>query len=187
MPDSLKKRVVRERLADKLSEAQLDIMLSKKPRKLSKKWTNEDYAKSQSLSLLCGKKAYDFVKNEVAPMPAFYTARKKYSHVRVVPNQIIQATLLHLRHLRKSMRKNEHLCIITFDEINLKNVGQYHMKLDKVIGNLQFDAFGTFCEASGSPQACFARQFCFTLDATSSDILYIFGIGMTSRIQNCLR
>ena len=27
----------------------------------------------------------------------------------------------------------------------------------------------------------------FTLGATSSDILYIFGIGMTSRFQNCPR
>ena len=150
MPDHVKKKVVRSRLADKLSEGQLDIMLSKKPRKYSKKWTNDDYAKAQNLSLLCGKKAYDFVKDEIVPMPAFYTARKKYSHVRVVPNQIIQATLLHLRHLRKFMKKNEHLCCITFDDVNLKNFGQYHMKLDQVIGNLQFDTFGAFCEASGS-------------------------------------
>ena len=150
MPNCVKEGVVRERLASKLSVGQLDIMLSKKPRKRSKKWTNQDYARSQQLSLLCNRRAYDFVKDEIAPMPAFYTARKKYSHVRVVPNQIIQATLLHLRHLRKFMKKNEHLCCITFDDVNLKNFGQYHMKLDQVIGNLQFDTFGAFCEASGS-------------------------------------
>ena len=142
MPDYVKQGVVRERLKHKLSEGQLDIMLSKKPRKKSKKWTNEDYAKSQSLSLLMGKAAYDMVKEEVAPLPAYYTARKKYAHVRVIPNQIIKATLLHLKHLKKSWKNNEHLGLMSFDDVNLKNFGEYHKKLDKVIGNSQFDTFG---------------------------------------------
>ena len=144
MPNCVKEGVVRERLASKLSVGQLDIMLSKKPRKRSKKWTNQDYARSQQLSLLCNRRAYDFVKDEIAPLPGFQTARKKYSHVRVVPNQIIQPTLLHLKHQRSSFKKKEWLCVLTFDDINLKNLGQYHKKLDKVIGNLQFVAFGTF-------------------------------------------
>ena len=77
MPNCVKEGVVRERLASKLSEGQLDIMLSKKPRKRSKKWTNQDYARSQQLSLLCNRRAYDFVKDEIAPLPGFQTARKK--------------------------------------------------------------------------------------------------------------
>ena len=48
------------------------------------------------------------------------------------------------------LSKLERLSCITFDDVNLKNFGQYHMKLDQVIGNLQFDTFGAFCEASGS-------------------------------------
>ena len=144
MPDFVKKGVVRERLAHKLSEGQLDMMLSKKPRKRSKKWTNADYAKSQSLSLLCTRAAYDFVKDEVVPLPGYQTARKKYAHVRVVPNQIIRATLLHLKHLKKSWTKNEHLALVSFDDVNLKNFGEHHKKLDKVIGNSQFDALGAF-------------------------------------------
>ena len=99
MPVNVQNQVVRKRLSHKLSEGQCDFWLSKKPRHRSKKWGPEDYSKSQRLSLLCNRAAYDFVREEIAPLPGFETARKKYSFVRVVPNQIIQATLFHLKQM----------------------------------------------------------------------------------------
>ena len=82
MPVNVQNQIVRKRLSHKLSEGQCDFWLSKKPRHRSKKWGPEDYSKSQRLSLLCNRAAYDFVREEIAPLPGFETARKKYSFVK---------------------------------------------------------------------------------------------------------
>ena len=124
--------VCKDMLGHKLSDAQIDIMTSKKPRKRSRLWTNKDYSRSQKLSLMVNKRAYEFIQQEIAPQPGFDTARKKFSHVRVVPGQIIKASIFHIKHLVESGKG--HLVMISFDEVNLTNRGEYDITMDKVIG-----------------------------------------------------
>ena len=129
-----KMAVCKDLLGHKLSDGQLDILASKKPRQKSRKWTNKDYSRSQKLSLMVNKKAYQFIQQEIAPQPGFSTARKKFSHVKVVPGKIIKASIFHIKHLIQSGKG--HLLMISFDEFNLTNRAEYDMRMDCVVGKI---------------------------------------------------
>ena len=62
LPMYLKEAVTREMLAGKFSEATIDFILSKKPKKASRKWDKRDLRNGWKL-LLKGRKAFDHVRS----------------------------------------------------------------------------------------------------------------------------
>ena len=79
VPDTWKRRIVKERLNSKLSEGTLEMLLSKKPRRHTKKWTQADYARTLQLRLIGGKSSVNYVRKNVIPMPSEITVQQKMS------------------------------------------------------------------------------------------------------------
>jgi hypothetical protein len=134
---TLQDAVVKARLKGKFSEAQMDILLSKKKRHYSKKWSQKDYANAMSLRGF-SKKALAFVrKDNLFPLPAESTLNHKFSFIHVGPG-MIKPAMAYLSQLVPRLSAREKLAGLAFDEMNLRNLGDIDRYLDLAIGPNKF-------------------------------------------------
>ena len=90
--------VVRERLSDHFTEAQLDLILNKK-QKFSKKWSSKDYQFAMKLKLVSPKALRVLRKSGQLPLPSNSTLKKKFSFMYVTPGYV-HASLEYLKKLQ---------------------------------------------------------------------------------------
>ena len=116
----------------KFSTGQLDIMMSKKERFRSKKWTNADYCTAMELRCL-STKALGYVRKSVCPMPAYSTLCAKFSFTHLTPG-FMKPIMLYLSKVLPT--KDPYKCAmgLLFDETKVTNKGSLDKKLDMIIG-----------------------------------------------------
>ena len=115
-----------------LSRGQIDIMLSKKPRFRSKKWTNADYC--TAMELRCrSTSALAYVRSNVIPMPAYSTLRAKFSFTHLTPG-FMKPVLLYLSKVLPQKTLYQCVMALLFDETKVTNKASLDKKLDMIIG-----------------------------------------------------
>ena len=137
IPKQTKDKIVRERLAGKFSKAQLDIALSSRKRKFSKKYDQSDYKQAMSLRLL-SKPALQLVRKETPLiLPSATSLQRKFGFIHVCPG-IIQPVLQFILQLKDEFSGIKSLTALCFDEMNLQEEAGLDTRMDMVIGPAKF-------------------------------------------------
>jgi hypothetical protein len=122
----LQDTVVKNRLNGKFSNGQLDILLSKKPQKFSRKWTQADYSTAMAVRGI-SIKAFNFVRKNIVPLPGDSTLDRKFGFIHVSQG-LIEPAIAYLRQRVPRMAPREKLAGIAFDEMNLKASNIHNFK-----------------------------------------------------------
>jgi hypothetical protein len=124
--------VIKTRLKGKFSEGQLDMLLSKKPRKFSRKWTQNDYSTAMAVRGI-SIKAFNFVRKNIVPLPGDSTLNRKFGFIHI-SHGLIEPAVAYLQQRVPRMAARETLAAIAFDEMNLKNIADIDRYLDMRVG-----------------------------------------------------
>ena len=147
LPMYLKEAVTREMLAGKFSEATIDFILSKKPKKASRKWDKRDLRNGWKL-LLKGRKAFDHVRStHPFLVPSHTLLQQKFGFLSTLPGVIKPIYVyirVHLSHTDSWKNGLASLLAICFDEVYLRNCGLYDSKFDMILGRIHLDRKHTF-------------------------------------------
>ena len=133
LPEAVKNRVVTEKLKGKFTPAQISQIISKKTKKRSMKWKEEDYNLGYKFRFLPKKKYNALRKQHNFPLPGVSTIDKKFQFVHLSPG-FIQPTLEFLKKKVLSLKESEKVIGICFDEIFIDNVVEIDRILDQAIG-----------------------------------------------------
>ena len=133
-PKKVKKTFLQNRFPGKfgLSEGQIDIMLAKKERHFSMKWTNADYCFAMNLRCL-GIKALRYVIKYLLPVPAYSTLVKKFMFMHLIPGFLLPI-LAYMARIMPLLSRRQRACCLLFDESKITNRGHIDRKLDMIIG-----------------------------------------------------
>ena len=124
--------IVKDRLKDHFSEAQLDLILDK-TRVYSKKWTNKDFAFAMLVKMISPKVLRLLRKSKILPLPSNSTLKKKFAFLYVTPGYI-HSSLGYLADLVPRLKPGEELACLSFDEMKLMQRAEWDQKIDAVIG-----------------------------------------------------
>ena len=124
--------VVRTRLQDHFTVAQLDLILNK-DQKYSKKWSNKDFQFAMKLKLVSPKALKVLRKSGQLPLPSNSTLKKKFSFMYVTPGYV-HSSLEYLKRLVPNMKPGENLACLSFDEMKIDGRAEYDRKMDAVLG-----------------------------------------------------
>jgi hypothetical protein len=122
----LQDTVVKNRLKGKFSIGQLDMLLSKKPQKFSRKWSQTDYATAMAVRGI-SIKAFNFVRKNIVPLPGDSTLDRKFGFIHV-SRGLIEPAIAYLQQRVPRMATREKLAGIAFDEMNLKASNIHNFK-----------------------------------------------------------
>jgi hypothetical protein len=114
----LQDTVVKNRLKGQFSDGQLDMLLSNKPRKFSRKWTQTDYSTAMAIRGI-SIKAFNFVRKNIVPLPGDSTLNRKFGFIHISKG-LIEPAVAYLQQKVPRMTSRETLSAIAFDEMNLK-------------------------------------------------------------------
>ncbi len=128
-----KEKIVRDCLAGKFSTAQVDAILSSKPKKFSKKYSNSDFKQAMSLRILSQSSLKAIRKKTPLLLPSLTSLRRKFSFVHVCPG-IIQPMIKFFLQQQDNFMGNSSLCALSFDEMNLKETADLDTRLDRLVG-----------------------------------------------------
>ena len=124
--------VVRKRLNDHFTEAQLDLILDK-TREYSKKWCNKDFKFAMLVKMISPKVLTLLRKEKILPLPSDSTLKKKFAFMYVTQGYV-HPSLGYLEWLVPRLKKGEEFACLSFDEMKLSERGQWDQKTDAVIG-----------------------------------------------------
>ena len=82
-----------------------------------------------------GRQALDYVRTEIAPLPAYSTITAEFSHFHVVPG-FIQPAIHYLALKLANLEPIFRTCALIFDEVKTTKVAQLDRKMDMIIGNV---------------------------------------------------
>lgn len=125
-------QIVKNRLKDHFSEAQLDLILDK-TRVYSKKWTNQDFKFAMLVKMISARALTLLRKAKILPMPSNSTLKKKFAFMYVSPGYI-HSSIEYLKQLVPRMKPGEELACLSFDEMKISERGEWDQKMDAVIG-----------------------------------------------------
>ena len=139
VPKYTEEIICRRRLKHRYSEAQIGDMISKTPKKQSKKWTTSNY--SSAFTLLCkvGKKGYQYVRKNLLFQPGLTTLQTKFNFLAFRPGFIPHIFTYIKEHLiHTDSWKNGHgkLAAFCFDEVSVAKLAMYYPKFDCILGEL---------------------------------------------------
>ena len=121
LPESVKRKVVIEKLQGKFTSAQIHMIVSKKPLTRTNKWKDEDYARAYRLRAL-SKKSYNILRKDLHyPTPGISTVDKKFSFIHVCPG-IIEPAKEVLKLIVATLTEKEKNAGCCYDEIYTDNV-----------------------------------------------------------------
>ena len=139
LPKYTEEIVCKKRLKRKYNEAQIDAMLSEKPRKRSRKWQTKDYGDAFKLLCNVGRKGYKYVRQSLIFQPGLTTLQAKFSFLSFMPGFIRHVFIyiqVHLVHTESWKNGHGRISVFGFDEVSLAKLAMYYQKFDCIIGKL---------------------------------------------------
>ena len=140
LPKHTKREVVHEALKGHFGPGQIDIFLSEKPRKFTKKYTTKNYHDAMSLRNIGGVKSLSLVR-DLVPLPSLTSLQRKFSFMSLLPGYIREIRIYIATHLSKLdswKNGNGNLGVIAFDEVHNRKIGMYYAKYDLIVGEFSF-------------------------------------------------
>lgn len=98
------------------------------PQQRRVQWSSDDISRAISLHS-AGAKAYRLLLSRGFPLPAVPTLKKWAAKLKLLPG--ILKPVLHLLE-NSEYCENERICVLSFDEMKIKSVFEYHRSYDKV-------------------------------------------------------
>ena len=132
--------MVHEALKKTFGPGQIDIFLSEKPRKFTRKYTTKNYHDAMALRNIGGVKSLALVRKMV-PIPSLTSLQRKFSFLSLLPGYIIEIRIYiqtHLSKLDSWKNGSGKLTGISFDEVHNSKLGMYHAKFDLIVGECYY-------------------------------------------------
>ena len=102
-----------------LSIGQIDMMISKKKRHRSKKWTNADYCFAMGIRCF-SKKALAYVRKYLLPLPGYTTLVKKFMFLHLIPGFLLPICA-YISITMPTKTRRQRACALLFDESKITN------------------------------------------------------------------
>ncbi|KAL1485431.1 hypothetical protein MTO96_031986, partial [Rhipicephalus appendiculatus] len=123
---------LRQSVAKVLSPDQVRVL--EKGTMRGSSWSPETLQKALHLKVACGSKGYDFVKENVVPLPAKRTLQKQMEHIKFRPG-ILDEVFAALKQRSSSLKPEERHACLLMDEMQLNPGLDYDASTGSIIGH----------------------------------------------------
>ena len=133
LPDATQILVTKNQLKHKFSDAMIDMLISKKPRIKSRKWSNEDVALTFKLKCL-SPAACDFIRKNIIPLPSDTHIWRALSFVKL-DTGFLKPIIIYMKHLRSQLKDPlARVSAINFDECSTAFMCEFDELQDAIRG-----------------------------------------------------